>query len=128
MESIGRIKASHPQEVNQLQEAWEDAFAALGHKSTSEGSSGQCFGGFTTTNAIDSRPGKSERSHAGNAYLQPVLNRKNLLVETNALTTKVLLRKDKESSILTATGVEFVRNNTTYTVNATREVIVSAGL
>ena len=51
------------------------------------------FWRFTTTNAIDSQPGKGKRSHAGNAYLKPAIGRDNLMVETNAMVDRVLLEK-----------------------------------
>ena len=93
LEKMVSIEASHPQEPNQLQRAWEEVFTALSMKSQSDGPSGRCFGGFTTTNAIDSQPGKGKRSHAGNAYLKPAIGRDNLMVETNAMVDRVLLEK-----------------------------------
>lgn len=62
------------------------------------------------------------RSGTGNAYLDPNPYPSRLHILANALVTRVLI-----NSSLTATGVEYMRNNIRYTVNATKEVIVSAG-
>lgn len=123
------IKASYPRKLNQLQRAWEDVFESLGMKSKNDGSSGECFGGFTTTNAIDSRPGKGERSHAGLAYLQPVLGESNLVVETETLVEQVVFqtRSHQESTPLTAIGVKYRKDGQKFFAKATREVILCAG-
>lgn len=123
------IKASRPRELNQLQRAWEDVFEGLGMKNSSDGMSGKCFGGFTTTNAIDSRPGKGERSHAGNEYLQPAIHRDNLVVETSALVKRVVfdVGSHHDPRSLTATGVAYEKDGQEKCVRAKGEVIICAG-
>lgn len=61
------------------------------------------------------------RCSTANAYLKPVLRRKNLTVITNALSQRVLLEGKK------AVGVEYVKIGRTEQVNANKEVILSAG-
>lgn len=56
------------------------------------------------------------------AYLYPVRGRKNLHVKKYSRVTKVLIDDNKN-----AYGVEFFSNRKFYTVNATKEVILSAG-
>lgn len=119
------IKASYPQQLNQIQTAWEEAFTALGAQSKYDGPSGRSFGGFTTTNAIDRRPGHGERSHSGNTYLQAALSRNNLVVETNTQVEQVVFENGKAP--LTATGVRYQKNGQKVFAKATREVILSAG-
>ena len=46
LEEMMSIKASYPQEPNQLQRAWEEVCTALSMKSQSDGPSGRCFGGL----------------------------------------------------------------------------------
>lgn len=123
------IKASFPRQLNKLQKTWEDVFEALGMKSKNDGVSGKCFGAFTATNAIDSRPGKGERSHAGIAYLQPALSRSNVVVETNALVERVVFqtRSCSDSTPLTAIGVHYEKNGQKIFAKASREVILCAG-
>ena len=61
------------------------------------------------------------RSSAAAAYLKPALKRRNLTVETGALTTRVLMQGTK------ATGVEYLRNGQTIRATAEKEVILSGG-
>jgi choline dehydrogenase len=62
-----------------------------------------------------------QRCSAAVAYLHPVMNRPNLRVETNALTSKVLFEGK------TAVGVEFRQNGAVRTARAVREVILCGG-
>jgi len=66
------------------------------------------------------------RSNSGNAYIDPNRHPNNLHIVSRAFVTKILFSNTSEG--ITATGVEFVRNNITYIVNATNEVILSAGI
>ena len=61
------------------------------------------------------------RSSAAAAYLKPALRRRNLKVETGALTTRILMQGTK------ATGVEYLRNGKTICATAEKEVILSGG-
>lgn len=60
------------------------------------------------------------RCSTANAYLKPALKRQNLELRMHALTTRVLLEGKR------ATGVEYRHGGQTYTVQARREVILSA--
>jgi choline dehydrogenase len=64
---------------------------------------------------------KGRRASTSRAYLYPVLGRKNLRVETRALTNRILVENGK------AVGVEYVREGQVQRVFADREVIVCAG-
>jgi choline dehydrogenase len=61
------------------------------------------------------------RESAATAFLNPVKNKPNLKIETDAQVARVVLETGR------ATGVEFVQNGTSRRVNAKREVIVAAG-
>ncbi len=62
-----------------------------------------------------------KRNSTAVGYLHPVMGRRNLRVETNALTAKVLFDGKK------AVGVEFLQNGRTVTAKANKEVILAAG-
>ena len=62
------------------------------------------------------------RSSGSTAYLRPVLRRKNLTVETEALTTRVTLEGGA------AVGVEYVKEGEARRVRAAREVILAGGV
>ncbi len=61
------------------------------------------------------------RASTSRAYLHPVLGRENLTVELQALTTRVLVDRDR------AVGVEYVQHGHVQTVCADREVILCGG-
>jgi choline dehydrogenase-like flavoprotein len=62
-----------------------------------------------------------ERCSAAKAFITPNLSRRNLRVETNAFTTRILFEGKR------AIGVEYRQVGKTLTIRARREVIVSAG-
>jgi choline dehydrogenase len=65
---------------------------------------------------------KNGRRHSTvRAFLDPVKNRPNLKVETDALVTRLLIEDGR------AVGVEFKRGGKVHQIRARREVIVSAG-
>jgi choline dehydrogenase len=65
---------------------------------------------------------KNGRRHsAAVAYLHPAMKRPNLLVETRAMTSRILFEGKK------AVGVEFIQHGQTRRVMAAREVILAAG-
>ncbi|KAK2736915.1 choline dehydrogenase [Colletotrichum kahawae] len=125
----GPIQASFPRELDVLQKAWEDVFDNLGSKSVCDGPSGDALGGFTTTNAIDGQPGQGVRSFAGNAYLEPALNRKNLVVISGAEVERIVLEHDShnDEGRLRAVGVIYEKAQTSFLVRAKKDVIVCAG-
>ncbi|WP_246129085.1 GMC family oxidoreductase [Colwellia demingiae] len=62
-----------------------------------------------------------KRCSAAKAYLIPTLERKNVTVIVEALTTKVLLENKN------AIGIEYVKRGKHYTIKANKEVIISSG-
>ncbi len=99
-----------------------DAFAAsgraAGYKATPDynGAQQEGFGVWQMT----SKDGR--RCSAADAYLRPALARKNLTVETDALTTKIVFDGRR------AAGVEYIKNGETVTAHAAREVILCGGV
>ena len=65
--------------------------------------------------------GGRRRASTARSYLRPALKRPNLHLVTKALVHRVLFEGKR------ATGIEFSRNGVTERVDATREVILSAG-
>ncbi|OTF04664.1 GMC family oxidoreductase, partial [Halorubrum sp. SD612] len=68
---------------------------------------------------VTQRNGK--RHSAADAYLKPALDRSNLTAETGAQVTEVTIEDGR------ATGVEYSRDGEVRTVDATEEVVLSAG-
>lgn len=63
------------------------------------------------------------RHSSSRAYLHPIRGRRNLHLKKQTMVTKLLIDPVTKQ----ADGVEFVTNGRTYTVRASKEVIVSAG-
>lgn len=66
------------------------------------------------------------RSYAARDYYQPIANRPNLSLLTNALVAKIDLEKSN-SGDAKATGVSFIVDGTTHSVKANKEVIICGG-
>jgi len=65
--------------------------------------------------------GGGERQSSARCYLHPALSRPNLVVETGALTTRILIENGR------AVGVEYARGRDLVQVRAEREVILAGG-
>ncbi|MFT4768582.1 MAG: choline dehydrogenase [Glaciecola sp.] len=109
--------AGNAGKLNPLYQAFIDAGSDAGYPVTAD-SNGQQQEGFGPMHMTVK---KGLRCSAANAYLHPVLARKNLSVLSRCLTHRVLL-KDKR-----AIGVEFERSGKLTQAHAKKEVILSAG-
>lgn len=83
---------------------------------------GDHMGFYSSLGAVDRTNDKGNRSYAATGYLRPNLKRPNLKVLTEAHAAKILLSGDE------ATGVEFLHGGQTYKVEASKEVVLSAGV
>ncbi len=98
---------------------------SLGAESRVDPLNGQALGGYISTCHVDEQ--RRERSHAGNAYLEPALPRKNMSVISGAMVSRIAFEKDKEG-LPVATGVEYVdRGGESKTVRA-KNVILATGV
>jgi 4-pyridoxate dehydrogenase len=100
-----------------LYQAWIDAGRSAGVPRTPDYNGKQAEGFGQSQYTI--RDGR--RSSAATAFLRPARKRPNLLVETRAHVTRVLMRGTR------ATGVEFVKHGFIDRRDAAREVILAAG-
>ncbi|KAG9945033.1 alcohol oxidase, partial [Aureobasidium melanogenum] len=121
--SKGPIQASFPSEVSALHKTWINTFRTLNLENVSDPLTGHAIGGHTSTCHISGD--RHERSHAGVAYLDPVLDRPNLTIVTNAMVHRLMI--DKDSSVPIVRGVLFSEHGVLRRVAAKREVILSAG-
>lgn len=122
----GYIQSSYPQEQGELHQAWKDTFTGLDLFTSTSGADGNAIGGTKTTNALDRRAGKGERSHAGKAYLDAVRGRDNLTVVTEAKVQRIILDQGGSEG-LRATGVVYETDGKAVTATAEREVVLCAG-
>ena len=109
-------------------DAWPKVFENLGYKMTGDPITGVSTGAYTNQGVI--HPKTRERSHAGNAYLNPeVQKRPNLRVLTETLVEKIILSPAAEGEkAVTADGIEAIlKDGTRRSIMAKREVILAAG-
>ncbi|MBT2187323.1 GMC family oxidoreductase [Sphingobium nicotianae] len=85
----------------------------------SEDLSGAQQEGFSRCEVTVDRRGR--RASTAQAYLKPARTRRNLRVESQAQTTRILIENGR------AVGVEYRRNGALHQVRARKEVILSAG-
>tara|TARA_R110002126_G_scaffold289659_1_gene445138 strand:- start:7958 stop:9586 length:1629 start_codon:yes stop_codon:yes gene_type:complete len=113
----GELTVCRARGSNPLHEVFIEAGTQAGHPKNDDfnGEEQEGFGRFDFT----IRDGK--RWSTSRAFLKPVQQRKNLHVETGALTHRIIVENDR------AVGVEYSQNGQTKKVYANREVILSAG-
>jgi choline dehydrogenase len=102
---------------NPLHAAWLAAAREAGYPATDDvnGMQQEGFG------RMDMTVGEGRRSSAANAYLRPAMSRSNLKVITHALVSRILFDGRR------ATGVEYLRGDSTHRVDANVEVILCGG-
>jgi choline dehydrogenase len=102
---------------NPLHAAWLAAAREAGYPSSDDvnGMQQEGFG------RMDMTVGEGRRSSAANAYLRPVLGRRNLSMITRALVSRILFDGKR------ASGVEYLRGGKTHRVSANAEVILCGG-
>ncbi|XXH01245.1 hypothetical protein Hte_007599 [Hypoxylon texense] len=120
----GPIKTSFSGHLyHPIRRAWAEVFEACSSSMASDpfldSSSAGCF---SVLASID--PENRERSYAVSAYYNPIRDRPNLQVLTNAVVEKIVFDDDQPPK---ATGVQYIHDNETKTVVATKEVVLAAG-
>ncbi|KAL3477160.1 hypothetical protein BJX99DRAFT_269940 [Aspergillus californicus] len=121
---LGLDYASFPDRLDDpVANAWVETFKRLGSFIPADPFSGTAIGGYTNAATID--PVTKTRSYSGNAYYLPVKELPNLRVTTGTLVTKLLFDTDGD---VTVTGAQYIKEGASYTVNARKEVILSAGV
>lgn len=107
---------------------WVPTLSAVGINPNTDAGSGQNWGGFVTTSAIN--PTNWTRSYSRSAYIDPLPPRSNLAILVNATVTQIVFSSTSAAGNLTATGVSYVTttDGVTHTVNVGKEVILSAGV
>ncbi|MBL09780.1 MAG: dehydrogenase [Acidiferrobacteraceae bacterium] len=116
--SSGPINVQHCRYEDPLVEAYGEAGIAGGFGWTDD-YNGNIQEGFSR---LQMTIKNGRRCSAANAYLRPSLQRKNLVVKVNSLTTKVAFENNR------AIGVHFTQNNQSFFAHADQEVILCAGV
>ncbi|KAI0117834.1 aryl-alcohol dehydrogenase [Nemania sp. FL0031] len=117
----GPITTSFPLESHPIRQAWVETFKKLGYLIPTDPTDQVSLGAFSNLASVD--PISHARSQAANCYYEPIKDRKNIHIVTNAIVEKVLF----DSKLTRAVGLQYVHEDTTCIVLARKEVIVSAG-
>ncbi|KAF2760910.1 alcohol oxidase [Pseudovirgaria hyperparasitica] len=126
VEFLDHIKVSYPRALDSLQSRWMEAFEELGHATKPTGFTESSAGAVTVTNAIDSS--KGERSHAGTAFLEPALERGNVVLKTATKVDRIVFDEHLNTEgKLVAKGVRYTHQEQEYLIR-TGEVILCAGV
>ncbi|KAL8735904.1 MAG: hypothetical protein Q9181_002611 [Wetmoreana brouardii] len=121
----GPIQNKFPPFSSDFYDAWSPTFANLNLSVKGDPKCGLGLGGASTLVTFNEA---NARSFAGNAYYPLSAGRPNLKVLTNAVVDKINFQADKDpDGNLIAKGLAFTSNGETYTVNASREVLITAG-
>ena len=124
----GGIHTSFPTYRCPIEGPWMEACREIhgkAHPPPKDAWSGDHTGVYTSLCTIDRSVAKGTRSYAATAYLLPILGRSNLKILTEAHVLHVKFRV--EAGAPRATGVEFLHSDKSYTVQTSKEVILSAG-
>ncbi|QSZ30466.1 hypothetical protein DSL72_000020 [Monilinia vaccinii-corymbosi] len=123
-QNSGLLQVSFPSGLDSpFQHAWNETFEKLGFGSRGHIDDGTIFGSYSNPAAI--HPVSKQRSYAAVAYYEPIQDRANLTVLTEATATRILF--EGESPNLVATEVEFTYEGEVKKAKAAKEVILAAG-
>ncbi|KAJ7468734.1 GMC oxidoreductase [Mycena latifolia] len=121
----GPIHTTIPFHFRAVDSLFQQTMVNKGLKSIKDPYGGDITGTWIANANLD--PSTWTRSYAASAYYLPARDRPNLTVLTDATVTRIIFGDAPVGKKLTATGVEFIHNQSTFHVKATREVILSAG-
>ncbi|KAJ7195916.1 alcohol oxidase [Mycena pura] len=119
----GRVKVGFPNFFFEQSALWRRAAESLGFPASPDLSNGDPHAVGVAPNSLDAA--NNTRCSAACAYYTPFADRTNLVVITNATVSRILWANS--TGELVAVGVEYLVNNETLTVGASKEVILSAG-
>ncbi|KAI0884269.1 oxidoreductase [Annulohypoxylon maeteangense] len=117
----GPIQTSFPLATHPIRKAWVETFEKLGYRKDDDLWVDRSIGAFNNLASVD--PISRERSQSANRYYDPIKNRKNIHVLTNATVEKILFKEGSTDAI----GFQYHHDSTTKSVTARKEVIIAAG-
>jgi choline dehydrogenase len=120
--SEGPVYVQSPK-LSKLESEWFETMKNSGYKIVDDINSPDF--GDKNVGFIQQTIHNGRRLSTARAYLEPNRNRENLHIITNSTATKILF--ENKTHPKRATGVEFYKDGKTFKVEATKEVIISAG-
>lgn len=123
----GPVHSSYPGFILPVVGNWTATLEGIGIPRTADSNGGEGWGAFIATSSIN--PSNWTRSYSRSAYIDPLPNRPNLAILSNATVTRLVFSSSSPKDNLTASGVEFAatRGGAKKTVNVRKEVILAGG-
>jgi choline dehydrogenase-like flavoprotein len=121
--SDGPVPVSLPDVYGSFNKAWDETFAQLGWQTDADPIAGKKLGAFTNPLSVDDKLGK--RGYAAAYYSTEVAARPNLKLLTETTVERIIL--DREDGYFIAKGVQIKSQETTYQIQAKKEVLLCAG-
>ncbi|CUA70878.1 Oxygen-dependent choline dehydrogenase [Rhizoctonia solani] len=121
----GPIGSSYNAWYSDVTTPYAQSLLKLGIPANLDPDSGNAFGIYNCAMSVNRTTGK--RSYSASTYYAYNAERSNFVVLTGGQATKINFANATVEGNLVTTGVSFVSGSTTYTVNARKEVILSAG-
>ena len=119
----GPLHITYLPEYSESHAYWHGTLNQLGVETNASHLSGSNVGAWTNIVSVD--PRTTTRSYSTPAYYLPSADRPNLRVLTDAVVREIVLKQRGER--WNATGARFDHGGESYTIAASREVILSAG-
>lgn len=123
--TTGPIGAGYNAWYSDITTPYGQSLVNLGIPANLDPDSGNAFGAYNCAMSVNRTTGK--RSYSASTYYAYNAGRSNFVVLTGGQATKIRFSNTTVAGNYVATGVSFVSNSATYTVNARKEVILSAG-
>ncbi|KAJ7626272.1 alcohol oxidase [Mycena polygramma] len=121
----GPVKLSYNAQFADPVQAYVKGWNELGHHTNANPFGGDASGVYNANRSVDFESGK--RVTSTSAYYTPVASRSNLKLLTGAQVTKIVFKKDLVDGKVVAHQVEFSVDGKVYSVNVSKEVVLSAG-
>ncbi|KAJ7820002.1 alcohol oxidase [Mycena olivaceomarginata] len=122
----GPIKLCYNEKNTDVLPPFVKAWNVLDQHTNSNPWGGDASGVYSARLSVDHKSGK--RITATSAYYTPVASRTNLKLLPGAQVIKILFKSELVNGNRVAIGVEFTVDSKIYTVHASKEIILSAGV
>jgi len=123
--SNGPLRVGFSSGVSPSHLVFQETFNNLDIETQKDNMNGNLCGTWMGLATLDKDTGN--RSYSANAYYAPNASRQNLKVLTGASAHRLLFAPAEQPEGVKATGVEFIHDKNAFEVQASKEVILSAG-